>query len=88
MKKVSLDKLNSVGQTVKIKLSSIGITNLNDLQAIGASKAYKFMKKFFPNEHLNVTTYLYDLECALKNKSTQDLSEDDKKELRIQAGLH
>lgn len=86
MKKIALDKLNRVGKSVIIKLSKIGITNLNDLKAIGASRAYKFMSKFYPNEHLNTTSYLYDLECALKNKKM--LSEDEKKDLRLKAGLH
>lgn len=84
MKKLSLKKLNRMGKTVIIKLSKIGITNQNDLRAIGASKAYKFMSKFFPNEHLNITTYLYEVESALKDRS---ISDDEKKELRMQAGL-
>ena len=87
MKKIALEKLNQLGQRVIDKLSKIGITNQNDLRAIGASKAYKFMSKFFPNENLNISTYLYDVESALQNKRMEELTSEEKKELRIKAGL-
>lgn len=87
MKKIALEKLNRLGRTVIEKLSKIGITNQNDLRAIGASKAYKFMSKFFPNENLNISTYLYDVESALQNKRIEELTPEEKKQLRIEAGL-
>ena len=45
------------------------------------------MMKFFPNEHLNISNYLYDVESALQNRSSGDLSDSEKKELRLKAGL-
>lgn len=87
MKKKALHKLNRIGQSVIQKLYKIGITNQTDLRAIGSSRAYKFMMKFFPNEHLNISNYLYDVEGALQNRSSSDLSDTEKKELRLKAGL-
>jgi len=87
MKNQALSDLKNIGKTVEAKLRTIGITGASDLKNIGAAKAYKRLSALVPSKHLPVCYYLYSLEGAIRNRHWNELSESEKKKLRIAAGL-
>ncbi len=87
MKNQALSDLKNIGKTVEAKLRTIGITSASDLKNIGAAKAYKRLSELEPSKHLPVCYYLYSLEGAIQNRHWNELSESEKKKLRIAAGL-
>jgi len=80
-------ELQNIGKTVAMKLHEIGITNEAELTKMGAAKAYKWLSAQELNGHLPICYYLYSLEGAIQNKHWGALSEDEKTELRLAAGL-
>ena len=82
-----LAELQNIGKTVASRLHEIGITNEADLREIGASKAYKLLSQQSPGKHLPVCYYLYSLEGAIQDKHWDLLSEKEKTDLRLAAGL-
>lgn len=82
-----LTELNNIGKTVAARLHSIGIRNEAELKACGSAKAYKLLAGQTPNKHLAVCYYLYSLEGAIQNRHWDDFSKDEKRRLRLSAGL-
>lgn len=87
MKSKPVSELKNIGKTVASRLHEIGITTEAELKKLGAAKAYKWLSQQNPDKHLPVCYYLYSLEGALQDKHWDDLSEKEKKSLRIAAGL-
>lgn len=82
-----LEKLPNIGKTVAGKLRGLGIHNAADLKALGAAKAYIWLSQQEPHKHLPVCYYLYSLEGAIHNRHWSDFSDDEKRALRLAAGL-
>ena len=78
--------LRNIGQTVAKRLESIGVTSCNDLSKAGAVEAYRRMRREYPGHTLPVCYYLYSLEAALRDIHWNELTAEEKKELRRQAG--
>ena len=87
MKKSNLRQLKNIGQTVEKKLNEIKIFSKSDLKKVGPSKIYRKLIETNPTIHLPVCYYLYSLEGALQDKHWDDLSGEEKKRLRLKAGL-
>jgi len=83
----SLSELKNIGKTVASRLHGLGITNEVELKKLGAAKAYKWLSEKQPDKHLPVCYYLYSLEGAIQNRHWDDLSEKEKTQLRLAAGL-
>lgn len=82
-----LSALPNIGKTVESRLNEIGVFTRTDLQRIGAVKAYQLLCERNSDKHLPVCYYLYSLQGALKDKHWDALSDNEKKRLRIAAGL-
>ncbi len=82
-----LHQLKNIGKTVEKRLNEIGIFSSADLKKTGAAKAYQKLSQKQRGRHLPVCYYLYSLEGALKNKHWDAFSENEKKKLRLKAGL-
>ncbi|MGI9304030.1 MAG: TfoX/Sxy family DNA transformation protein [Gammaproteobacteria bacterium] len=87
MKKSGLGELKNIGKAVEKRLNEIGIHSRYDLEMIGAAKAYQKLSVRHPGRHLPVCYYLYSLQGALQDKHWDDYSEQEKKALRLAAGL-
>nr|WP_281720729.1 TfoX/Sxy family protein [Nitrosomonas nitrosa] len=82
-----LSALKNIGKTVAARLHAIGITNETELRQLGSAKAYKWLSNQTPDKHLPVCYYLYSLEGAIQHKHWSQLSEKEKTQLRLAAGL-
>lgn len=87
MKGKPLDKLQNIGKTVASRLHEIGITADKELRELGAAKAYQWLSRNNEGKHLPVCYYLYSLEGAIQDKHWDALSDAEKKQLRLAAGL-
>lgn len=87
MKSQPVSKLLNIGKSVASRLYEIGITNEVELKKLGSAKAYKWLSEKNPNKHLPVCYYLYSLEGAIQNKHWDEFSENEKRKLRLAAGL-
>ncbi len=87
MSNQALSELKNIGKTVEQKLKKIGINNAAELKRLGSAKAYKWLSEQEPEKHLPVCYYLYSLEGAISNKHWNELTETEKKRLRLDAGL-
>lgn len=84
---IPLTELKNIGSTVAARLREIGITSEAELRDIGAAKAYQWLSRQQPDTHLPVCYYLYSLEGALQDKDWQAFSDDEKRHMRLAAGL-
>lgn len=82
-----LSHLRNIGTTVAMRLQEAGITSEAELRELGAAKAYRLMSAQCPGKHLPVCYYLYSLEGAIQDRHWDALSEREKTELRLAAGL-
>lgn len=87
MTKSELAGLKNIGKTVEKRLSEIGIRSRPDLEKIGAAKAYEMLSAQHHGMHLPVCYYLYSLQGALQDKHWDEYSEQQKKALRLAAGM-
>jgi len=87
MKSKSLSELQNIGKTVATRLHEIGITNQSELKRLGAAKAYRWMSEKSSGTQLPVCYYLYSIEGAIQDKHWNSLTEQEKTDLRLAAGL-
>ncbi len=59
----------------------------SELKKLGAAKIYQWLSSQEPHKRLPVCYYLYSLEGAIQDKHWSELTENEKKKLRIAAGL-
>jgi hypothetical protein len=72
--------LRNVGPTTQVWLSSIGITSLEELRALGVAETYLRLKAAYPKRvSLNA---LWGLEGAINERDWRDIPEGRKQELR------
>lgn len=82
-----LSDLKNIGKTVASRLHEIGITDESQLKELGAAKVYKWLSEQNPETHLPICYYLYSLEGAIQDKHWDLLTVQEKKQLRLDAGL-
>jgi DNA transformation protein and related proteins len=80
-------QLRNLGATVVKRLQAIGIQTRADLAHIGAPEAYRRMAALAAPHRLAVCYYLYSLEGALQDRHWDDFSDEEKAQLRLQAGM-
>lgn len=83
----SLRKLKNIGQTLERKLAEINIYTQTDLNKVGSVSAYNLLSAKSNSEHLPLCYYLYSLEGAIMGRDWRDLSDQEKAELRLRAGI-
>jgi DNA transformation protein len=82
-----VSELKNIGTTVAARLYQIGITSEADLRKVGAARAYRRLAERQPGKHLAVCYYLYSLEGALQDRHWDSFSAEEKRQLRLAAGL-
>ena len=80
-----VDELRNIGTTVARRLASIGINSREELAKVGSVKAYRLLRSQQPGKTLPLCYYLYSLEAALRDIRWDDLTHEEKKQLRDQA---
>lgn len=79
--------LRNIGPTVEQRLTSIGVVSRDDLAAMGPVEAYRRLSRKHPDKRLPVCYYLYSLEAALRDVHWDELTTEEKRKLRDQAGV-
>ena len=87
MKNRPITALRNIGKTVATRLHEIGVSNEDQLKKMGSAKAYKWLSLQSPEKRLPVCYYLYSLEGAIRNIHWDELTEKEKAQLRMAAGL-
>lgn len=83
---VDIATLPNIGVKLATLLRKIDVYTKADLQKAGAARLYKKLQSY-SEKRLPVCYYLYSLEGAIRGIHWNDLSDRDKKTLRLQAGL-
>lgn len=68
-----LKGLKNIGKSIEQKLNEIGIYNREDLEQVGAVRAWQYLQQTCPEQTIPVCYYLYGLEGALRNEHWNDL---------------
>ena len=80
-----VNELPNIGTLIAQRLNEIGIVTEDDLRRVGAVGAHRRIKNNYPDKTLSVCYYLYSFEAALRNMHWDDLTEDEKKDLKQKA---
>ena len=81
-----LTDLTNIGSTLAERLEEIGIFNREDLEVMGAAKAYRQIQANYSDANLPLCYYLYSLEGALTNRDWRTLTDAEKRSLRNSVG--
>lgn len=82
---LAVRELKNIGATVAQRLNEIGIHTKDDLKRVGTVTAYCEMKQRYPEARTPLCYYLYSLEGALRDQHWDDIGEDVKEALRVDA---
>jgi DNA transformation protein len=83
----TLLELKNIGKTVAYKLHELGVSDESELKKMGSVNAYRCLSRQSQGKRLPVCYYLYSLEGAIQNKHWNELSDQEKADLRRAAGL-
>ena len=82
-----LSALANIGPTIERRLNEIAVRSRSDLAEIGPVEAYRRIKARNPQKTISVCYYLYSLQGALIGCHWDDLPDDQKADLRREAGV-
>ena len=68
-----LKGLKNIGKGIEQKLNEIDIYSREDLEQVGAVRAWQYLQQAYPDQTIPVCYYLSGLEGALRNVHWNDL---------------
>lgn len=77
----------NIGPTIEKRLNEVGIFTFKDLKIVTPAKAYQLICQKYPDKTIPVCYYLYALQGALINCHWDDLSIQQKAQLKKDAGI-
>lgn len=80
-------KLKNIGKILAARLEEIGVHTRQDLEAMGSTTAHRTIQQNYPETNLPVCYYLYSLEGALQNIDWREFTPEQKRSMRLAAGL-
>ena len=82
-----LSRLANIGPTIERRLNEVSVHSRSDLEQVGPTEAFRRIKARYPHKTISVCYYLYSLQGALIGCHWDDLSDDQKADLRREAGV-
>ena len=86
-KSLELTELKNIAKKIAGRLNAVGIRSFDELRRIGAVGTHQRIRERYPDEVLPVCYYLYAFEGALTDRHWNEIGEERKRELRLQAGV-